>query len=148
MDSQQLTTLLTRDPRTRRLVRGVYARDRLPRDRVGYPSGFIVNTHPHTKAGEHWIAMYIDGTGVGEYFDSFGLPPLHKAFTTFLARHCVTWTFNTQTVQAISSSTCGLYCVYYLTMRSRGVTLKQLLRVFDGDLAANDGLVNDVINKV
>jgi len=41
---------------------------------------------------EHWIAMSVDGSRNGQYFDSFGRPP-SRTFRCYLDRHCRrTWT--------------------------------------------------------
>jgi hypothetical protein len=37
--------------------------------------GLIVNTDPHNKPGSHWVAIYGDGDGHTEFFDSYGKPP-------------------------------------------------------------------------
>ena len=39
-------------------------------------AAFVVNTDPSDQPGSHWVALYYDGLGQFEYFDSFGLPVL------------------------------------------------------------------------
>jgi len=56
------------------IYRGVFACDELP-DVNTRPSVIVVNTDPARKPGRHWICIYFDGDGHGEYFDSFGLEP-------------------------------------------------------------------------
>jgi len=60
----------------RRRVRcfdGVFAADRLPND----PCLLVCNTDPSYRLGEHCVAIYVDDEGrYGEYFDSFGRPPV------------------------------------------------------------------------
>lgn len=140
MNTQQLLEHLQSDPATRLIVLGVFPRNKLPRV-VCHPSGLICNTDPASRPGEHWICLFIDHNGVGEYFDSFGLPPLHRVFVKYLNKHCVSWTHNSQTLQDMNAETCGLYCLYYLKMRCRGVTRERLLRIFSHDYAANDRLI-------
>ena len=55
--------------------KGVYPLDLIPSVKK-MPSAIIINTHPSHKPGEHWVCVLIDKYGFGEYFDSFGLPPL------------------------------------------------------------------------
>jgi len=61
---------------------GVFPCDRLPLS-IQNPGAVICNTDPHDKPGAHWVAMYVDGD-VGEYFDSYGLPPINSNFVNFL----------------------------------------------------------------
>ena len=45
---------------------------------------YVCNTDPnHKPAGEHWVTIYIDSDRRGEYFDSFGMPPLFNEFLSF-----------------------------------------------------------------
>ena len=141
MDTRQLLRLVRRDAP---IVRGVFARDTLP-ETIQWPSGYIINTDPVSEPGEHWVAVFIDHNGVGEYFDSFGLPPLHDALTLFLNKHCVSWTFNSRHLQDVMSMACGLYCVYYLRMRCRGVARERLLRIFSDDYSNNDAIVRHLV---
>ena len=52
-----------------------------PRDIIYYylnlNGAYVVNTDPHYKPGQHWVAMYLKG-GQGEYYDSMGLPPMYE----------------------------------------------------------------------
>ena len=41
-----------------------------------YPSAYVINSETHDQPGEHWVAVYFDQHGRGEYFDSYGLPSL------------------------------------------------------------------------
>jgi len=59
----------------RRLRRfdGVFAADRLPNE----PRLLVCNIDPSYRPGEYWVVIYVDDKGrYGEYFDSFGRPPL------------------------------------------------------------------------
>ena len=92
---------------------GVFARDRLdtPQKRK---CAFVWNTDPHTKSGQHWVALYISKEGVGYYFDSYGKPPQHREFVTFLKKYCKRWMYNSRRVQDEGSRACGHFCVYFL----------------------------------
>jgi hypothetical protein len=56
----------------------VFARDEVPCARK-YPSYFIINTDIASDRGSHWLACRVDARKC-EYFDSIGLPPMHKEF--------------------------------------------------------------------
>ena len=75
---------------------GVFPRDILPQPIDG---AYVINTDPHYKPGQHWVAMYLKG-GRGGYYDSLGLPPMYDEFMEFLPKK---WTFNSKTVQNVIS---------------------------------------------
>ena len=88
MSSRQLAAVLLRDLRSRRVFRGVYSRNKLPCFvNTRHPSAFVINTYVSSGPGEHWVAVWFDGRGKAEYFDSFGLPPLHPDIESFILRH-------------------------------------------------------------
>ena len=72
MDSLQIESVI----KNKRFI-GVFPRDKLPKDIEDTFSALIVNTDSSSEKGEHWIAIIIFPNHTGEYFDSFGLPPLH-----------------------------------------------------------------------
>ena len=146
MDTKQIERMLALDSRTKDVVRGVVAKDELPTRIVGAcPTAFVCNTHDADKPGQHWIVIYIDGDR-GEYFDSYGLPPLHTTFRTFLNNCCLEWTYNNTTLQSPLSNVCGQNCVAYLLFRCRNVPMKMFVNLFGKDLVANDCRVFDWLN--
>lgn len=107
-------------------------------------------------AGEHWVALFLNlRNKTGEYFDSFGLPPIQDDVTEFIARHCLHGcTYNTQILQDPTSQACGLYCIDFILFKSGKLTGTSLeapcehpasmaayLTAFHTDLSANDQLV-------
>jgi hypothetical protein len=54
---------------------GVFAADQLPNKLIEKPVSMVVNTHKSNMPGEHWVAIYVNENGFGEYFDSFGMAP-------------------------------------------------------------------------
>ena len=44
---------------------------------VSYPSSDVINLDPSYKPGSHWVAVYFDRNGEGEYFNSLGRYPPH-----------------------------------------------------------------------
>lgn len=123
---------------------GVYPSDMLPTISE-YPAALVCNTDPHNKPGQHWIAMYIDVDGYGEYFDSYGMPPLVPAFGTFLTHTTSTWIYNSRRLQSNYSTVCGQYCIYYLVYRTKGIPMNTLIRNFTNDLYFNDETVNSFV---
>jgi hypothetical protein len=51
MNSTQINTALSSDPMVKKTFVGVYALDHLPEKE--YPGGYIVNTDPSDKPGQH-----------------------------------------------------------------------------------------------
>lgn len=76
MNTKQLEDILTRDRYTRDSFLGVFPSDALPSERLARrPLSLIVNTHPHDRPGEHWLAIYLPDDEGAEFFDSYGFSP-------------------------------------------------------------------------
>ena len=143
MDSVQLAGILRQNIHTRRIFRGVCARDQLRKVCVprGRPSAYIVNTHPIRLPGLHWVCCYFTGQGNSFYFDSFGLPPTHHQVTQFLRRHSKKVVYNQRLLQDITSSVCGLYVMYFIYQMSRGMSMQRMLQPFSINTLRNDRIV-------
>jgi hypothetical protein len=122
------------------LYRGIYACDRLP-DAVLRPSVIVVNTDPASKPGRHWICIYFDEDGYGEFFDSFGLGP-KRVFERYMNEHSIAWTFNKKQMQSLVSRFCGHYCIWYCMLKCKKVTLNKLMCSMSTDTGLNDFLVH------
>ena len=124
---------------------GIFPADKLPRIiPVRRPLLIICNTDPHYKPGEHWIAIYLDANGAGEYFDSFGRPPLH-IFRDFLDQHCTTWIFNNEQLQSVISTLCGHYCIFYCLYKTLRYSMTEIVNCFSSDTALNDLIVHKFV---
>jgi hypothetical protein len=121
---------------------GVFAADKLPRTLNELPSSLIVNTHKSSMPGEHWVAIYVNENGFGEYFDSFGMAPYVDEIKDFLNSVCKDgWTYNTSAIQGLSSIKCGQFCIVFIWFRNLGFTMNQVLSLF----SKQDGMTNDQI---
>ena len=69
MLSSSINNILKNDVKTGPIFLGVFARDKLPSLKKN--CCLVLNTHTHEKPGEHWLAIYVDENGFGEFFDSF-----------------------------------------------------------------------------
>lgn len=149
MDGLTLDTLMRRDKHVSPLFVGVFAADTLPRRLNNYPALLICNTDPISKPGQHWIAFFIDKNGVGEYWDSYGFPPLVAHHKRFLNRLCKKWTYNHSSLQAIDSMVCGEYCVLYLVHRAHGYSLHSFVhKLFTSDPIKNDTIVRKLFKRM
>jgi len=123
---------------------GVFARDRLPREeQLQRPALMVVNTDKARDPGEHWIAIYLNADGTGEYFDS--LAQQNKHFEMYMDKYCTSWIRNTKQLQSITSRFCGHYVVVYCSMRARGTNLNEMTRWFTPDYGFNDVLVHEFV---
>jgi hypothetical protein len=120
--------------------RGVYARNTLPKKVKKLPAGFVVNTDPIQLPGQHWVSIFIDKNGVADYFDSYGLPPLHKDFLNFLENNSTRWSYSKYPLQAEMSMVCGFYAILFLRCRCLDIDLHNFIRIF-----SNDNIINDLI---
>ena len=123
---------------------GVFPSNHLPN--VGHrPASFVVNTAPipDKYGGDHWVAVILKQNSKGEYFDSFGLPPLEHNIADYINKTCSNgYKYSMKMIQGRSSSLCGLYCVDFI--RQRLVHKKGFdayLAGFNTDFKANDRLV-------
>ena len=144
MDSAQLLRICTRDRDIRKLLLGVFASNKLPK-KTCRPCCLIVNTKPDTHPGEHWVAMFINKEGYGDYFCSYGLPPKAE-FTAFMNKHCVDWNSSTKQLQQYVSATCGQYAVFFLHARANGLPMAKFLSLFTKNNDENDQIVTAFIN--
>ena len=149
MNNLEIRALLTRDPRTRRVFRGVFPRDKLPQYEKDV-SAYIINTDHSRGPGEHWVCVWFNGQGGAEYFDSFGLPPTLDPVLRFIERNTTKrFTYNKRLLQNMLSSACGLYVMYYVLMKSRGARLSRVQQMFHPyHLRVNDNRVRSLVKNM
>ena len=90
-------------------------------------SAYIINSDPSYRPGEHWIAVYFDKQGRGEFFDSYGLHPDFNGFTTLMNQNSNEWIYNNKTLRSLFSVVCGYYCIYYVLLRCRGFCMRTIV---------------------
>lgn len=113
---------------------------------ISTPVYMISNLDPNTKPGSHWVAIFIDINGFGEYFDTFGRKPDGYQLS-FLRRNTYKWTYNNKIIQNIFSALCGEYCLLYLYFRLRGITLEEFVNFFGDNTYNNDILLNKMLQS-
>ena len=130
-------------------VVGVFPYDGLPKNIKRLLHGVIVNTDPHDKPGDHWVAIYIDKSNRGEFFCSFGFPVTfyNKYFMSYYKDHGIkTVTSNETRLQSDILRVCGYYTVYYLAHRCNNIALSKIVEDFDNvDFHLNDTYIEDYI---
>ena len=70
------------------------------------------------------------------YFCSYGLPPRHAAFRTFMNEYYYEWTHNSKRLQSPLSNVCGHYCIAYILLRCNGFPMRTFINIFGTDLVA------------
>jgi len=146
MNTNQLLKCIREDSSLDEQCSGVHPVDRIP-ELVKRPECFILNLDPHYKKGSHWIAIYVDQEGQGEFFDTYGRKPHKQLIRKYLRENCPTWTFNKKLIQSPYSSVCGQHCLHFLYHRVRGDSMKTITEEFGMDLENNDLLVTDWVNE-
>jgi hypothetical protein len=141
MNTSQITYLLKKYEK----FKGVYPIDKIPYIKCGT---LIVNTDISTGPGKHWVAITINNKRPSEYFDSFGLPPIHKKIIDYLDFYKYKYIYNKITLQNAASSTCGNYCVIYATLRCRGYKYNKILKIFTKNTIVNDKIALAIIKKL
>ena len=125
--TDEISHLLSRDPLM--CPYGVVAKDcRLPEIVDTYPTAIVCNTHDADRPGEHWIAVYVNE--IGDYFDPYGLQPQHIEFTNFMNEQCSELAPNDRRLHSTLSTVCGQYCVAFLTLRCRNVSMHAFTCLF------------------
>lgn len=148
MDNTQLDTLANQDPYLKKVYRGSFPCDLLPR-RPKNKAAYIVNTDPAGQPGQHWIALWTQDR-VCEVMDSYGLPlewyKTTRPLIDWITTHWKHWVHNGTTLQGLHSYACGQYCLVYLKMKARGGSLQDFLALFsEQDYVKNDQKVGDMV---
>lgn len=147
MNTIQLLKIISNDCFINQLFTSVYARDELP-SYIKYPSCFIINTEKRNHPGEHWLAFFVTSNGDVEFFDPIGLPPKFYGLDSYL--RSITKgkiKFSNKRVQGFFSNYCGVYCVYFLHQRARGVTFDKILDSLS-DFSENDNFIKTKIKNI
>ncbi|VDI84252.1 Hypothetical predicted protein [Mytilus galloprovincialis] len=115
--------------------------EELPADISHRPMTYVVNTDTCDGPGKHWVAFHFPSTGPAEFFDSLGRSPeyYHRRFRNVLIANGPQYRFSTTQVQPGSSDMCGLFCVHFVKMRYRNISMEDIVKDFSSrDLMSND----------
>lgn len=126
MDSQQIHSILSRDPHTLAIYKGVFASNQIP---VLYEKSIlIVNVDDSSSPGSHWLTFHIENKDKIQLFDSYGQSPEFYGgnilkYTSMFP--IVEW--NTVMLQSPTSNVCGAYCIYFAIKRSQGNSMQTII---------------------
>ena len=97
MNTLQIERLLKKDLRTKNIFKKVCALDQL--EKPTFPSAYAINSEPSSKPGEHWVAVYFDKRGRGDYFDNYGLSPTLIGLKFYMDAYSLSgWIYNRKTL--------------------------------------------------
>ena len=142
MNTAELQHVLRTDPGMSRFSVGVFPSDKIPKNT---PGCMIINEDTHRKPGSHWIALFVRGDDICEYFDSYGRKPAATGVKRFLAGQQDVLEI-TRKLQAPMATSCGQHCLYFLYHRCRGVSYSDIVDSYSPRQAENDELVTSFIN--
>ena len=148
MNGFQLQSLIADSWALREQFRGIFARDTMSQLETLIPGGYLCNTSDRDRRGRHWTAYYKkQASGSRDdsfFFDSLGHPPGH--YGILLSGEGDDVSYNPRRVQSEDSSSCGLYCVFFLHWASLECDYQQILDIFSGeDFIKNELILSDFI---
>lgn len=141
MDTLTLWKLALKDSVIRKSFGGVFACDQLPREKRRFNS-FIINLDQSHKPGSHWIGVYFKGNTCF-YFCSYGTEPKNDFINEFIQRNAKYVEWNTSLFQSLTSTTCGLFSLYFLYRICRSQKLNLLPR----KAKYNEKIIKDFAKK-
>ena len=85
----------------------------LPEKHKSFPVAYMVNIRRSSSERNHWIVIYLQGNGYGEYFDANGKRPPNKSVQDYVNRHCYRGVRYTKYVHNVLWSSC-FHCMGYI----------------------------------
>ena len=135
------TEIVTAMKKERQFV-GAFPCDLIPVKLPAPPYGLIINTDRSKQHGSHWVSVYVTRDNHGEYFDSFGFPPLVQDIVSFLNELGLCFCKSNFVVQHPASVACGHFAIGFLLARFRDVSFEEFLAFFDSSqLQQNDSII-------
>jgi hypothetical protein len=117
MQGSEFEIYFEKFPELKKHFLGVFSIDTLPK-KIKNRTFCICNTDVHNGLGKHWICFLKSDKSTIECFDSLGISADKKElllkFCKFNAKHLH---FNLTQFQENDSSTCGLFCIYFVLER-------------------------------
>lgn len=141
LSSEDLFQFIFKDELMQQMTSGIYPIDKLPHI-ISTLNFCFINSDPSFLPGKHWICIFFPANSPPEFFDSLGRTPSHysNAMISFLGQNYI---YNTIRLQPQGSSTCGLFCLYFLYYRIRGYSFLDIIKTFTNNLHYNDAIVID-----
>lgn len=147
MNGLEVLKYISKDASLLSLFGGLFAKDQLTFDIPDRNIFYICNTDLAKNRGKHWIVIYSTlGSNRIEYFDSLGNYPPHN-FVKFMTKTKKSIIFNKKKVQATSSKSCGYFCLYFIMLRYRNISYKNIIDNFSNSNDLNEKHVTEFIKQ-
>lgn len=133
MNDIEIHKLIMQDQFSSNFV-GVFSRTRIPLSN-SIPAGYIVNLDDFSEPGSHWIGIYITDKYYN-VFDSYGRNLNNDSYISSFLRSYANkreYTYSPFVLQQNTTSTCGLFCILFILIMSRGYTLNEFINIFNLD---------------
>jgi len=154
MFSIQIDKILKRNDITGSKYIGCFASDQIPMheniNNNKYPHCMVVNTDSSTKAGSHWIAMYMETPHTVDYYDSLGVwPPSSPHIRRYLENFRFIC-YNDKQLQTDHSATCGMHAIYFLWKRCSGEfqSIDDMIKHFNTCQSKPDKIVYSFVHSL
>lgn len=145
MNGINILKFLTLDINSYSYFGGLFAKDQL---KFKFPNRnifYICNTDFYKNKGKHWVVIFIQkNSSYIEYFDSLGKKPLNE-FIKFMSQDNRKILYNTKRLQSKLSAACAYYCLYYIYLRIRGISLNSIINNLTNDTLKNENYVIDFV---
>lgn len=144
MNNHQIFGLLTSNPHTKHLFKGVYSADNFPVKPADLPAALVINCDDSDEIGSHWIAVHLSEYELPEYFDSYGRQAYLPRLETLLGTEYV---HNNIQLQSAFTTTCGQHVLYYILCKSRAKDMLTIINSYPGTALQNDIFVNAIVES-
>jgi len=141
MNTDHLIHCLQSHSSSKQTFRGVYPADHFPDILAPLPGSCVLNTHPAGMPGEHWLAFFQTKDSEIEFFDSFGKPLSFYSLET--TKKVVSQSLQFQSTLSVS---CGMFCVYFICMRSLGHSFVSIINRFSDNTETNEEMVAEFMH--
>jgi hypothetical protein len=151
MNTVQLDDCLRGNINTRKIYKGTYPCDQIPKRKIAGNRGefYCVNLEESWKPGNHWVGIYITGKTI-EIFDTGGRSLInHKYLRELLKFHNdKQYNYNSRQIQSYTSDLCGEFVCLYCLSKVKNLSLSNFINIFNFlNLNRNDCLVLRLFKK-
>ena len=97
-------------------------------------------------SGSHWVATYVKHNVI-DYFDIFGMPPFQEIIDHAKKKN-LTLLDQDHQIQNLYTTTCGYFCLYFLSEIHKGKDYSDVLQVFNFDTMKNEMFIERYFKKL
>ena len=142
MDSNYLHCIFHKDPYTREIFEGLFAKDQFMKEHFEKKTYMcVVNEQDSQLPGSHWVMVYQENKKT-YFIDSLGRDLTHYGFKFKRPVYQVS-----RRLQCSESKLCGAYLVFFGCRLARGLDLNSIMDYFRWDCVFNDELIYDYIKE-